>query len=373
MSMNNTDTTYMQRCIELALKGESSSKPNPRVGCIIVKDGQVIAEGWHQFAGEMHAEVHALNQLGASASGSSLYVTLEPCSHHGKTAPCCDAIIAAGVSKVVYGMIDPNPEVAGKGINKLKAVGVEVVGPLLAEQCAELNPGFIKRMTSALPYVRCKMAMSSDGRTAMASGESKWITGEEARQDVQLWRARSSAIITGIGTILADDPFLNARVEGIELKQPLRVICDSQMRLPANAKTLKTPGEILLVTATEKVFQKPADQKNTDTVAKLEQLALPGSDNEIDLQALLLYLAQEKECNEVLVEAGSTLAGAFIKAGLVDEIILYMAPKLLGHNGLPLFTIPGLENMEDRIELEYTDVSLLGKDCRMRVRVLKNH
>lgn len=358
----------MQRCIELALKGEYSSKPNPRVGCIIVKDGKVVAEGWHQYAGEMHAEVHALNQIGASAAGTSLYVTLEPCSHHGKTAPCCDAIIAAGVSKVVYGMIDPNPEVAGKGINKLKAAGVEVAGPLLPEQCAELNPGFIKRMTSALPYVRCKMAMSSDGRTAMASGESKWITGEEARQDVQLWRARSSAVITGIGTILADDPSLDTRVEGIELRQPLRVICDSTMRLPVTAKTLQIAGDILLVTTTEKEFQRPAD-----IAASLEQVSLPGSDNEIDLHALLLYLAQEKECNEILIESGSTLAGAFIKAGLVDEIILYMAPKLLGHNGLPLFTIPGLENMEDRIELEYTDVSLLGKDCRMRVRVLKNH
>jgi diaminohydroxyphosphoribosylaminopyrimidine deaminase/5-amino-6-(5-phosphoribosylamino)uracil reductase len=357
----------MQRCIELALKGEFSSKPNPRVGCIIVKENQVIAEGWHQFAGEMHAEVHALNQLDGTAEGTTLYVTLEPCSHHGRTAPCCDAIIAAGVSKVVYGMIDPNPEVAGKGINKLKAAGLEVVGPLLADQCAELNPGFIKRMTTGLPYVRCKMAMSSDGRTAMASGESKWITGEDARQDVQRWRARSSALVTGIETILADDPSLNARLDGVELRQPLRVICDSQMRLPVTAKTLQIPGDILLVTATEKTFQKPADM-----VAGFEQKSLPDNDNKIDLQALLHYMAQEKECNEVLVESGSTLAGAFIKAGLVDEIILYMAPKLLGHNGLPLFTIPGLENMEDRIELEYTDVSLLGKDCRMRVRVLKN-
>ena len=363
----NTDTTHMQRCIELALKGEFSSKPNPRVGCVIVKDEQVIAEGWHQFAGDVHAEVHALNQANQTTEGASLYVTLEPCSHHGKTAPCSDAIIAAGISKVFYGMIDPDPRVAGRGIGKLKAAGVEVVGPLLADECAALNPGFIKRMTAGLPFVRCKMAMSSDGRTAMASGESKWITGEEARQDVQLWRARSSALISGIETILADNPSLNVRLDEVEVQQPLRVICDSQIRLPFNAKTLQTPGDILLVSALEKEF------KTTQTIAaNIEQIYFPNDENKIDLYALLKYLALEKECNEVLVESGSTLAGAFIKAGLVDEIILYMAPKLLGHNGLPLFTIPGLESMADQIALEYSEVSLLGKDCRMRVRVLKS-
>ena len=363
----NTDTTYIQRCIELALKGEYSSKPNPRVGCIIVKEGRVVAEGWHQFSGEVHAEVHALNQINNSASGAILYVTLEPCSHHGKTAPCCDAIIAAGISKVVYGMIDPNPVVTGKGIIKLKEAGIEVVGPVLADKCAELNPGFIKRMTTDLPYVRCKMAMSLDGRTAMASGESKWITGEEARHDVQLWRARSWALISGIETVLADNSSLNVRLDDVEVLQPLRVICDSKIRLPIDAKTLQTPGDILLVTAIEKAFKKPEF-----LVAEVEQVSLPNNDNKIDLHALLKFLAQEKECNEVLIEAGSTLAGAFIKAGLVDEIILYMAPKLLGHNGLPLFIIPGLEMMEDHLELEYTDVSLLGKDCRMRVRILKS-
>ena len=363
----NTDTTYMQRCIELALQGEFSSKPNPRVGCVIVKEEKIIAEGWHQFAGEVHAEVHALNQAGQSVEGASLYVTLEPCSHHGKTAPCCDAIIAAGISKVVYGMIDPNPEVAGKGVNKLEAAGIEVVGPLLADKCAELNPGFIKRMTAGLPYVRCKMAMSSDGRTAMASGESKWITGEAARQDVQLWRARSSAIISGIETVIADDPSLNVRLDEVEVKQPLRVICDSQLRLTSEAKILKTLGDVLLVSAVEKEFKISTTQE-----AKLQQVCFPNDENKIDLPALLRFLAKEKECNEVLVESGSTLAGAFIKAGLVDEIILYMAPKLLGHNGLPLFTIPGLESMADQIALEYSDVSLLGKDCRMRIRVLNN-
>jgi diaminohydroxyphosphoribosylaminopyrimidine deaminase/5-amino-6-(5-phosphoribosylamino)uracil reductase len=222
-------------------------------------------------------------------------------------------------------------------------------------------------MTTALPYVRCKMAMSSDGRTAMASGESNWITGAEARQDVQLWRARSSALISGIETILADDPALNVRLDEVEVLQPLRVICDSNLKLPIDAKTLQTPGDILLVSAVEKKLK-----TTKNLVANLEQICLSNNESKIDLHALLQYLAQEKECNEVLIESGSTLAGAFIKAGLVDEIILYMAPKLLGHNGLPLFTIPGLESMADQVELEYTDVSLLGKDCRMRVRVLKN-
>tara|TARA_R110000772_G_scaffold38750_6_gene91239 strand:+ start:902 stop:2005 length:1104 start_codon:yes stop_codon:yes gene_type:complete len=361
-----TDLTYMQRCIELALKGEFSSKPNPRVGCVIVKDGLVLAEGWHQFAGEVHAEVHALEKAGSAASGACLYVTLEPCSHHGKTAPCCDAIIAAGIRKVVYGMIDPNPKVAGKGLSKLKAAGVEIIGPVLAEECAALNPGFIKRMTSGLPYVRCKMAMSLDGRTAMASGESKWITGTEARQDAQLWRARSSAIISGIDTLKIDDPSLNVRLDDQTVVQPLRVICDSQLQLPASAKTLQTAGTLILASAVEQSFQSDINCK-----ANVEQVYLPDNNGKVDLAALLKFLVQEKEVNEVLIEAGSTLAGAFIAAGLVDELLIYVAPKLLGHRALPMFEIPGINKLQDHIALEFMDVLLLGKDCRMRARVLE--
>lgn len=362
-----SDLTYMQRCLELALKGEFSSKPNPRVGCVIVKNGVLLAEGWHQFAGEVHAEVHALEKTGDAAVGATLYVTLEPCSHHGKTAPCCDAIIAAGIKKVVYGMIDPNPKVAGKGLEKLTAAGVEVVGSVMADECAELNPGFIKRMTTGMPYVRCKMAMSMDGRTAMASGESKWITGEAARQDAQLWRAKSSAVISGIETVLADDSSLNVRIDNRVIVQPLRVICDSKMRLNATAKTLQLPGTVILANAVKKEFTAPAGSK-----AIIEQLYLPADDGLVNLSALLNYLAQEKECNEVLVEAGATLSGAFITSGLVDELLIYVSPKLLGHQALPLLKIPGLEKLRDHLQLEFMEVSLLGKDCRMRARVLKN-
>lgn len=221
-------------------------------------------------------------------------------------------------------------------------------------------------LTRGLPYVRCKMAMSLDGKTAMASGESKWITGVEARQDVQHWRAKSSAIITGIGTILADDPSLNVRLDETDVLQPLRVICDSNLKINTDAKILQTEGEVLLVSAVEKKIG------SSDSVnAHIEQVCFPNAENKIDLHALLAFLAEEKACKEVLIESGSVLAGAFIQAGLVDEIVLYMAPKLLGHEGLPLFTLPGFKTMADLINLEYSDVSLLGKDCRMRVRVLK--
>lgn len=365
--ITESDKNHMLRCIALARKGEYSCKPNPLVGSIVVQQDKVIAEGWHRFAGQVHAEVDVLDKAGEAARGACLYVTLEPCSHHGRTPPCSDAIIRAGISKVVYGMIDPNPQVAGNGIARLREAGIEVVGPVLQEQSAELNPGFIKRMNTGLPYVRCKMAMSLDGRTAMANGESKWITGPESREDVQLWRARSGAIISGIETILADDPSLNARLQKEELIQPLRVVCDSRLRMPASAKMLKLPSKVLLATATDKVFTAEADAQ-----AEIALQNFGDSKGKIDLHKLLRYLAKEKECNEVLIESGSTLAGAFIEQGLVDELLVYVAPKLLGHLGHPLFTIHGLDRIKDQIALEFIDVSLLGKDCRMRSRLLKN-
>ncbi len=364
-----SDTYYMQKCLELAQNGEFSAKPNPCVGCLIVKDDHILAEGWHQFSGQGHAEVNALKNMSASPVGAHLYVSLEPCSHHGKTPPCCDSIIESGITKVVFGMQDPNPNVAGQGIEKLRQAGIEVVGPVLESECINLNRGFVERMQTGRPYVRCKMAMSTDGRTAMASGESKWITGKQAREDVQLWRARSGAVITGIGTILSDDPSLNARLENETITQPLRVVCDSQQRLPARAKILNLDGEVLQVTASDNPL---AEGVKDDCVAKFQSISIPGSSNQIDLEGLLEYLAQEQQINEVLIEAGATLAGAFIKAGLVDELIIYIAPKLLGHEALPLFEIPGLNKIEDQVSLEFTEVSLLGKDCRMRTRILKN-
>ena len=364
---SDTDKNHMLHCIALARKGEYSCKPNPLVGSIVVKNNKLIAEGWHRFAGQVHAEVDALEKAKEAVRGATLYVTLEPCSHHGRTPPCCDAIIKAGISKVVYGMIDPNPQVAGKGIARLREAGIEVIGPVLQEQCAELNPGFAKRMNTGLPYVRCKMAMSLDGRTAMASGESYWISGPESREDVHDWRARSSAIITGIETVLADDPSLNARGQKADIIQPLRVVCDSQLRMPSGARTLKLPGRVLLAAATDRKFTAAED-----AVAEIEQQNFADAKGKVDLHALLSYLAKTKECNEVLIESGSTLAGAFIEQGLVDELLVYVAPKLLGHQGHPLFTIHGLDRIKDQIALEFIDVSLLGKDCRMRSRILKN-
>jgi diaminohydroxyphosphoribosylaminopyrimidine deaminase/5-amino-6-(5-phosphoribosylamino)uracil reductase len=361
----DSDKNHMLRCIDLAMRGEYSCKPNPRVGSIVVKNNEVLAEGWHRYAGQVHAEVDALEKAGEAARGATLYVTLEPCSHQGRTAPCSDAIIKAGISKVVFGMIDPNPQVAGAGISKLEAAGLEVLGPVLHEQCAALNPGFIKRMTTGLPYVRCKMAMSLDGRTAMASGESKWISGPESREDVQRWRARSGAIITGIGSILADDPSLNVRLNEFDNDQPIRVVCDSTLQMPAGAKTLQLAGQVLLATAEDKSFEA------AELAADIECKSFNSGTGKTDLKALLAYLAAKKECNEVLIEAGSRLAGAFIELGLVDELLIYLAPKLLGHRGHPLFTIHGMDRIKDQIALEFIDVSLLGKDCRMRSRILK--
>ncbi len=362
----DSDKNHMLHCIDLAMRGEYSCKPNPRVGSIVVKNNEVLAEGWHRYAGQVHAEVDALDKAGESAQGATLYVTLEPCSHHGRTAPCSDAIIKAGIRKVVFGMIDPNPQVAGAGISKLEAAGIEVLGPVLQEQCAALNPGFIKRMTSGLPYVRCKMAMSLDGRTAMASGESKWISGPESREDVQRWRARSGAIITGIGSVLADDPSLNVRLDEFDNVQPIRVVCDSALQIPAQAKTLQHAGQVLLATAEPKSFA-----ATSELAAEIECKSFDSGTGKTDLKALLAYLAAEKECNEVLIEAGSRLAGAFIELGLVDELLVYVAPKLLGHQGHPLLTIHGMDRIKDQIALEFVDVSLLGKDCRIRSRILK--
>lgn len=336
----------MQRCIMLAEKGRMTVTPNPAVGAIIVREGEVVAEGWHQHAGGPHAEVAALEAAGDSARGASLYVCLEPCSHWGKTPPCCEAIISSGIRRVVYGMKDPNPLVSGSGLQKLQDAGIEVLGPVLESQCRALNPGFIKRLESGVPYVRCKMAMSLDGRTAMADGESKWISGEESRLDVQFWRARSCAVMTGVDTVIKDDPGLNVRIDSP--RQPLRVIVDSRRRTPAGARTLGLEGEVFLATGEQ----------------------FPGSSARVELRALMSHLAADKLCNEVFVEAGPTLSGALLQAGLVDELIVYIGPKLMGHKARPLFYLPGLEAMADALALETMDVSRLGNDCRVRYRVL---
>lgn len=366
MAITATDFEFMARVFRLAERGFYTTMPNPRVGCLLVKDGQVIAEGWHERAGEGHAEVNALRVAGENARGATAYVSLEPCSHQGRTGPCSQALVDAGVSRVVYAMEDPNPLVSGRGIELLRNASVEVDGPILEDDARALNPGFIRRMERKLPYVRCKMAMSMDGRTAMASGESKWITGPKARADVQRLRARSCAIISGVGSILQDNASLTVRVDELGLpnaeaaaaKQPLRVILDSQLRTPRNALMFKQSTPILLV------HNGQVDEAQLkDWPEFVELIALPAKDGRIDLQALVRELAN-RQCNEVLVEAGANLAGSFLRRGLLDEIVIYMAPKLLGSNALPLFNLP-LDTMSAALSLKIKDVRAVGRDWRI--------
>lgn len=349
----------MQRALRLAQKGLYSTDPNPRVGCVLVKNGTVVGEGWHRKAGEPHAEVLALAQAGESAENATAYVTLEPCSHTGKTPPCADALIRARVARVIVAMQDPNPLVAGDGLKKLQASGIQVICGLMEAQARALNPGFIKRMETGLPYVRIKMAMSLDGRTAMASGESQWITGAAARQDVQLLRARSSAILTGIGTVLSDDPSMNVRLSAEalqvdEVRQPLRVVLDSSLHFPAKAKIAEAGGEVLVMST----VKAETENQHCRFVQVAEKNGL------VDLRAALQYLAAH-EVNEVHVEAGAILSGAFLQQQLADEIVVYMAPHIMGDEAKGLFALPGLTQMKDRISLDIQDVRMLGKDLRI--------
>lgn len=350
----------MALAIRLAEKGLNTSTPNPRVGCVLVSPkGDIIAEGFHFKAGEGHAEVKALKAAGEKAIGSTVYVTLEPCNHSGRTGACSEALIKAGVAEVVFAMKDPNPLVAGAGLQRLRDAGIKVRGPVLEAEANALNPGFIKRMIQQRPFVRCKLAMSLDGRTAMASGESQWITGKEARLDVQKLRAQSCAIVTGVGTVLGDDPSMTVRNEqdlSSNIRQPLRVILDNHLRIPETAKILHQPGKTAIATTSLK----------REPIASAEIWGMPSKSGAVDLDVLLNRLAQE-ECNEVLVEAGPTLAGSFLKAGLVDELIIYMAPKLLGSLAKPLFELP-LDLMTDAVELNIIDITPVGKDWRIRAR-----
>lgn len=349
---------YMQRCIQLAGLGRQTVRPNPVVGCVIVAGSEVVGEGWHERAGQAHAEVNALRQAGEKARGATVYVSMEPCAHQGRTGPCAEALVRAGVGSVVYGMMDPNPLVAGKGLAILRAAGIAVRGPVLEAEARALNPGFIKRMERGLPWLRCKVGMSLDARTAMKSGESQWITGPQAREDVQQWRARSCAILTGIGTVLADDPALTVRLPDYRLEQPLRVIVDSSGRLPPAAKLLDGTGPVLQVLAEGRAAA-PGD-------LAWQQRVCAGPDGRVDLAALMELLARDFHCNEVQVEAGPVLTGALLQAGLVDELLLYVAPSLLGHEARPLALIPGLDRLSQRLELVFADVLMVGKDCRIR-------
>ena len=356
------DLRHMAQALKLARRGLYTTDPNPRVGCRIVRDGRVVGEGWHERAGEPHAEAHALKAAGELARGATAYVSLEPCCHAGRTPPCTQALIKAGIARVVAAMRDPNPRVAGQGIAEMEKAGIHVDVGLLQAEAERLNPGFIRRMTQGRPHVRVKLAVSLDGRTGLRSGESKWITGEAARADVQRWRARSSAILTGVGTVLADDPSLTVRDFDIG-RQPLRVILDGNLSMRAEAKLLHLPGKTLVVTAID-------DDENAEPllVAGAEVLVLPDGPGKVGLQGLMQDLAG-REVNEVLVEAGATVCGALLDAGLVDELVIYLAPHLLGSGARGMFNIPELAVMQDRVELEIDDVRAVGKDWRVIARV----
>jgi len=359
----------MAHAVQLARQGLFTTDPNPRVGCVLVRAGKVVGEDYHRCAGEPHAERNALATAGERAKGATVYVTLEPCCHQGKTPPCTEGLLAAGVRRVVVAMLDPNPLVAGRGVETLRAAGVDVQVGVLEAEAQALNPGFIKRMSRGLPYVRCKLAASLDGRTAMASGESKWITSQPARRDVQRLRARSSAILTGIGTLLADDPALNLRLgaeelpgmrPGEQVRQPLRVLVDSRLRTPADARMLGLPGTTLI---THSEGQALSDVMRLEAAGAQVQVCA-GRGDRVDLASLLHNLAR-REVNEILVEAGPTLTGAFLEAELVDEIVLYLAPHLMGDAARGLFRLPGLERMQDRIELTIRDLCMVGPDLRI--------
>ena len=358
------DAHYMARARDLARKGLYSTHPNPRVGCVIVRDGQVVGEGWHVRAGEPHAEVHALRQAGELARGACAYVTLEPCSHHGRTPPCAEALVKAGVARVVAAMQDPNPQVAGQGLKRLADVGIEVASGVLEAEARALNPGFLKRMEHGLPFVRVKLAMSLDGRTAMASGESQWITGPAARSAVQRLRARSSVVLTSAQSVLADNARMTVRADELGLdadstalamaRPPLRVLIDGRLRLPLTAPFFQA-GPVLVVTAAAPVAQYAQ--------AGHDLLSLPGTDGHVDLPALLRELAR-RGASEVLVEAGPGLAGAFAQQGLVDEYQLFIAAKFLGSSARPLLDWP-LARMSEAQALKITDMRAVGDDWRV--------
>ena len=349
----------MARALELAGRGLTTTHPNPRVGCVIARDGKIIGEGWHERAGEAHAEAMALLAAGAAAAGASAYVTLEPCSHFGRTPPCADALIQAQLARVVFAIEDPNPRVGGRGALRLREAGIKVESGLLAREAEELNAGFLSRMRHGRPWVRIKLAMSLDGRTALGNGVSRWITGEAARADVQKWRARSSAILTGIGTILADDPRLDVRAAA-ERHQPLRVILDSRLRTPATARILEPPGAVLLFSA----HDEPARRRTLEERgAKIEELA----GVRVNLQHALKRLA-ELEINEIFVEAGPTLAGAMLQGGFADELLLYIAPILLGPQARALVQLPELTDLAHSRRFTIIDTHNIEPDLRLRLR-----
>jgi diaminohydroxyphosphoribosylaminopyrimidine deaminase / 5-amino-6-(5-phosphoribosylamino)uracil reductase len=348
------DHAFMARALRLAQRGMNTTTPNPRVGCVLAKDGHVVAEDWHRKAGEPHAEVLALERAGGAARGATAYVTLEPCSHFGRTPPCADALIAAGVARVVAAMEDPNPQVAGEGMAKLRAAGIDATVGLLEAEARELNIGFVSRMTRGRPWVRLKVAASLDGKTALNNGVSQWITGADARRDGHAWRARSCAILTGFGTVRDDDPRLTVRDVPCT-RQPLRVLVDSRLETPASANILAGGGTLVF-----------AAQKGE--LAGAEAVALPNADGKVDLAAMLAELGR-RGINELLVEAGVRLNGSLLAAGLVDELLIYQAPILIGDKARGMFDLPELADLAGVNRLDVVDRRFIGSDIFLRARL----
>jgi len=360
MSFNAFDFKCMASALQLAQLGLKTTHPNPRVGCVISRDGQVVGSGWHKKTGEAHAEINALHEAGDKAVGATAYVTLEPCSHKGRTPPCVDALISAKIVRVVFALEDPNPDVNGIGSQRLQQAGIEVQSGLMAAQAEELNSGFLKRMRHGRPWLRIKLAQSLDGHIALANGASQWISGPESRADVQNWRGRSDVILTGIGTVLADDPSLNVR-NSAEARQPARVIVDSHWRIPASARLFSLPGKILVAGLSDVSIPEALEKTAADC------MLLPASEGRVDLRATLDELGR-RGFNEVQVEAGAKLCGALIQQGLVDELLIYQAPIILGGGAVSPFAAPRLDNMENRVHLEWVDSRRFGKDLRLRLK-----
>ena len=355
---SDSDRTYMRRAIELALKPVSAPHPNPRVGCVVVKNGTIVGEGFHQKAGMKHAEVNALESVEGSVQGGTMYVTLEPCSIYGRTPPCADKVIESGIERLVIGSIDPSPGVNGKGIRKIQNAGLKVDVGLLAKETLDMNKGFFSRLQRKKPWITVKIGATLDGRIASSSGQSKWITSERSREDVQLLRAQASVLLTGIGTVLADDPRLNCRARGAE-DTMLRVILDSNLRTPVDSTLFNTKGRVIIFTR-QQANQHKLDQLST--LAKVYQV--PYAENGLDLVEVMNQLAM-LETNYVLVEAGPILVCSLLKAGLVDEVIIYLAPSLLGDSARGLASISGLRNLSERIQLEFADIQRIGTDLRI--------
>ncbi len=357
------DCAHMARALRLAARGQYLARPNPMVGCVLVNDGKVVGEGWHERAGEPHAEINALRAAGDKAKGATAYVSLEPCVHQGKTPPCTDALIAAGISKLIVAMEDPYEEVAGRGLGALREAGIETDVGLMQGAAEALNTGFLSRVSRGRPFLRLKIAASIDGAIAMESGESQWITGPEAREDVQKLRARSGAIMTGIGTILADDPSLNVRSSAIDLRddQPLRVVLDSRLRMPLTAGMLTLPGSTLVCCTSE-------HDASPLRKAGAEVQAFGGHGEVVNVFEVLAALA-ERKINDVLVEAGPHLAGYLLEKDLIDELVIYQSPHIMGSNTRGMFTTPTWSMLADRKTLDITDTRRIGQDTRITARL----